>query len=42
MPGMTERGLARRILQIRPDMPIILCPRYSSQITEIETRAYGI
>ena len=42
MPGMTGRGLAMRILQIRPDMPIIICARHSSQITENEARAYGI
>jgi PAS domain S-box-containing protein len=32
MPGMTGVDLARRILQIRPEMPIILCTGYSSLI----------
>lgn len=42
MPGMTGSDLARRILQIRPGMPIILCTGYSSQITEVEAKCYGI
>ena len=42
MPGMTGVDLARRILQIRPRMPIILCTGYSSQITEDMAKAAGI
>ncbi len=42
MPGMTGVDLARRILQIRPQMPIILCTGYSSQITEDQVKAVGI
>ena len=42
MPGMTGIDLTRRILQIRPEMPIILCNGYSSLITEDKAKAAGI
>jgi CheY-like chemotaxis protein len=42
MPGMTGSDLARRMLQIRPDMPIILCTGYSSLISEEKARGLGI
>ena len=42
MPEMTGFDVARRMLQIRPDLPIILCTGYSSQISEEKVRAYGI
>ena len=42
MPGITGLELSRRILQIRPDMPIILCTGYSSLISEEEVRTLGI
>ena len=42
MPGMTGVDLARRILQIRPEMPIILCTGYSSLISEDKVKAAGI
>ena len=42
MPGMTGADLARRILQIRPGMPIILCTGYSSTISEEKVKSYGI
>jgi CheY-like chemotaxis protein len=42
MPEMTGYDLARRMLQIRPDLPIILCTGYSSQVSEEKARAYGI
>jgi len=42
MPGMTGIDLARRILQIRPEMPIILCTGYSSLISEDKAKAAGI
>ncbi|SHO53744.1 PAS domain S-box-containing protein [Desulfopila aestuarii DSM 18488] len=42
MPGMTGSDLARRILQIRPKMPIILCTGYSNQISEEKATIYGI
>jgi CheY-like chemotaxis protein len=42
MPGMTGVDLARRILQLRPGMPIILCTGYSSQISEEAAKSAGI
>ncbi|MGB3223918.1 MAG: response regulator [Desulforhopalus sp.] len=41
MPGMTGDNLARRILQIRPDLQIILCTGFSNQISEEKARIYG-
>lgn len=42
MPGMTGADLARRILQIQPGLPIILCTGYSSTITEEKALSLGI
>jgi CheY-like chemotaxis protein len=42
MPGMTGIDMARRMLQIRPGMPIILCTGYSSLISEDKAKSYGI
>ncbi len=42
MPGMTGLDLGRRLLQIRPDLPIILCTGYSSLITEEKATMSGI
>ena len=42
MPGMTGEDLSRRLLQIRPDIPIILCTGYSSLISETKAKAMGI
>jgi len=42
MPGMQGMDLARRLLQIRPDLPIILCTGYSSLVDEGQARSYGI
>ncbi len=42
MPGMTGFDLARRMLQIRPGLPIILCTGYSNQISEEKVKYYGI
>ncbi|SHO53376.1 hybrid sensor histidine kinase/response regulator [Desulfopila aestuarii] len=42
MPGMTGSDLARRILQIRPNLPIILCTGFSNLISEEKARIYGI
>ena len=42
MPGMTGIDLARRVRQIRPEMPIILCTGYSSLISEEKARSLGI
>ncbi len=42
MPGMTGIDLARRMLQIRPDIPVILCTGYSSIISERKVKSMGI
>ena len=42
MPGMTGQDLARRMLQIRPNLPIILCTGYSSLISEEKIKSLGI
>ena len=42
MPGMTGADLAREILKIRPDIPIILCTGYSELITEEDAMEIGI
>jgi two-component system cell cycle sensor histidine kinase/response regulator CckA len=42
MPGMTGADLAREVLQIRPDMPVILYTGYSETFDEEEARSIGI
>jgi len=42
MPGMTGMDLARRMLQIRSELPIILCTGYSKLVDEDQAKAYGI
>ena len=42
MPGMTGIELALRLLQIRPDLPVILCSGYNAQISEEQALALGI
>lgn len=42
MPGMTGIDLAQKILQLRPEMPIILCTGYSSLISEEKAKSQGI
>jgi PAS domain S-box-containing protein len=42
MPNMTGKQLAQKILEIRSDIPVILCTGYSEQITEQSARAMGI
>jgi len=42
MPGMTGMDLAKRMLQIRPDIPIILCTGYSNLINDAQAKSYGI
>jgi CheY-like chemotaxis protein len=42
MSGMTGADLARRMLQLRPTLPIILCTGYSDQITENKAKSLGI
>jgi PAS domain S-box-containing protein len=42
MPNMTGEKMAREIMKVRPDMPIILCTGFSPVITEEKARAMGI
>jgi PAS domain S-box-containing protein len=42
MPYMTGTDLAHRMLQIRPDLPIILCTGYSNLINEDSAKIMGI
>ena len=42
MPGLTGIELARKVLQVRPDIPIILCTGYSETINREDSRQLGI
>ena len=42
MPDMTGDKLAQEILEIRPDMPIILCTGFSDRITKEKALTMGI
>ncbi len=42
MPGLTGLDLSKKLLQIRPDIPIILCTGYSSQVDEEVAKSHGI
>jgi len=42
MPDMTGDQLAQAMLQIRPDIPIILCTGYSHHISQKQARSMGI
>jgi two-component system cell cycle sensor histidine kinase/response regulator CckA len=42
MPNMTGEKLAQKVLEVRPDIPVILCTGYSEQITEQLARELGI
>jgi PAS domain S-box-containing protein len=42
MPNMTGEKLAGKILEIRPDIPVILCTGYSERITEQCAKKLGI
>ncbi len=42
MPGITGAELARHILRINPEVPIILCTGYSDIINEQKAKAIGI
>jgi two-component system, cell cycle sensor histidine kinase and response regulator CckA len=42
MPNLTGMSLAKRILQIRPDIPIILCTGYSEIVSVEMAKAIGI
>jgi PAS domain S-box-containing protein len=42
MPNMTGGMLAKELMRIRPDIPIILCTGYSEMITKDKARDMGI
>ena len=42
MPNMTGEALSRELLQIRPDVPIILCTGFSHNMTLEKAKAIGI
>jgi DNA-binding NarL/FixJ family response regulator len=42
MPGMTGDILAKELIAIRPDIPIIICTGYSERISEETAAALGI
>jgi CheY-like chemotaxis protein len=42
MPRLSGGELAREILRIRPDLPVILCTGFSESINEEEALAMGI
>ena len=42
MPGITGKELSKRVLEMRPQMPIILCSGYSETITRKEAKEIGI
>ena len=42
MPDMTGERLAKELMQVRPDIPIILCTGFSERITEEKAKGMGI
>lgn len=42
MPEMTGVELAREMLQIRPELPVILCTGFSNLVNEAQAKSYGI
>lgn len=42
MPGLTGTDLAKQLLTLRPDIPIILCTGFSNLVDEDQAREYGI
>ena len=42
MPGLTGIQLAERLMQIRPDIPVILCTGFSEVVDGKEAKAMGI
>jgi CheY-like chemotaxis protein len=42
MPNMTGKDLAKELMAIRSDIPIILCTGFSEQIDEIRAKGMGI
>jgi len=42
MPNMTGVQLAQKLLEIRPDIPIIICTGFSTKIDDEKAKAAGI
>ena len=42
MPNMTGAELARAVMRIKPDLPVILCTGYSDAVTAEEAEAMGV
>ncbi len=42
MPRMTGEALARELLRIRPDLPVIICTGYSERMTASRAREMGV
>jgi len=42
MPNLTGIGLAKEVLSIRPDIPIIMCSGFSEQTDAVRAKASGI
>lgn len=42
MPQMTGVELARRVMEVRPDIPVILCTGYSEQVDKRKAKELGI
>ena len=42
MPQMTGYNLAKRLMEIRPGLPVILCTGFSDQINDEKARSVGI
>ncbi|MFO7884526.1 MAG: response regulator, partial [Desulfobacteraceae bacterium] len=42
MPNMTGEKLAREMIAIRPDIPVILCTGFSERIDEQKAEAAGV
>ncbi len=42
MPNMTGVDLANELVQIRPDIPIVLCTGFSEMISKNEIKATGV
>ena len=42
MPGMTGDALARELMSIRPNLPVIICTGYSQTIDQERAKQIGI
>jgi len=42
MPGLTSKELAKELMAVKPDVPIILCTGFSEQINEKQAKEIGV